>query len=94
MDNRINEIRRKISVLRAGMQNLEKAVRDQTNRGLDCTENALRQLALRRELVILIGEWKSAGGGDRLPSLQERLRESHRPLDKTKTPSRARLHLR
>jgi hypothetical protein len=76
MDNRINEIRRKISVLRARMIELEGVVRDQLNRGLDGAEAAGEQLAARREIVRLISEWKAAGGGDRLPSPAERSRTS------------------
>jgi hypothetical protein len=94
MDNRINEIRRKIIVLRSGMQELEAAVRDQCNHGLDCADNALRQFAMRRELVILIDEWKSTGGGDRLPSLQARLKENQRSPDKATMPVRGRRHLK
>jgi hypothetical protein len=94
MDNRINKIRRKISALRAEIGALEAAVRDQINRNVDCSENALRQLALRCELLGLIGEWKSAGGGDRLPGLQEHLKENHRARDKAEKLPRTRLHLR
>jgi hypothetical protein len=67
MDNRINEIRRKISVLRARTIELETLVRDQVGEDLDCSEAAHEQLAARREIAKLIGEWKAAGGGDRLP---------------------------
>ena len=68
MDNRINEIRRKVRLLRAQMLELEVLARNQISHDLDCSEAAGRQLALRRELVGLIGEWKAAGGGDRLPA--------------------------
>jgi hypothetical protein len=67
MDNRINEIRRKISLLRARMVELEAIVRGQIVQGVDCSEAAGEQLAARREIAKLIGEWKAAGGGDRLP---------------------------
>jgi len=49
MDNRINEIRRKISALRAEMLAIEDSIRDQINHDLDCTEASLRLMALRRE---------------------------------------------
>jgi len=68
MDNRINEIRRKVSLLRAQMLELEELVRNQIGHDLDCSEAVGRQLALRREVAGLIGEWKAAGGGDRLPA--------------------------
>ena len=67
MDNRINEIRRNISLLRARMIELEVLVRYQIGLGLDCSQAAGEQLAARREIPKLIGEWKAAGGGDRLP---------------------------
>jgi hypothetical protein len=67
MDNRINEIRRKISLLRASMLELETQARDQIAADLDCSQAASEQLAARREIARLIGEWKAAGGGDRLP---------------------------
>lgn len=67
MDNRINEIRRNISLLRARTIELEVQVRDQIGQGLDCSQAAGEQLAARRDITRLIGEWKAAGGGDRLP---------------------------
>lgn len=73
MDNRINEIRRKISMLRAEMAELEAAVRDQLNRDLDCSGSALQLLDLRRQMTRLIGEWKAAGGSDLLPNIRERV---------------------
>ena len=73
MDNRINEIRRKISALRLEMADLEAAVRDLVNRDLDCAESARRQIVLRQDMTRLIGEWRSAGGGDLLPNIGERV---------------------
>jgi hypothetical protein len=67
MDNRINEIRRNISLLRARTIELEVLVRDQIGQGLECSQAASEQLAARRDVTRLIGEWKAAGGGDRLP---------------------------
>jgi hypothetical protein len=69
MDNRINEIRRKISALRSEMAEVEADVRDRLNRGLDSADRALHQLCLRREIARLIGEWKASGGGDHLPDI-------------------------
>jgi hypothetical protein len=74
MDNRINEIRRKISALRLEMADVEASVRDLVNRNSDCTERALAQMDLRRKLSLLIGEWKAAGGGEVLPDVRDRLR--------------------
>lgn len=72
MDNRINEIRRKINALRAKMTEVEAAVRDQVNRDLDCTADAQRLMAMRAELAGLIGRWKAAGGSELLPSIRDR----------------------
>jgi hypothetical protein len=86
MDNKINEIRRKISTLRAGMTLVEASIRDQVNRDLDCSEASYRLLAMRAEVAELIGCWKAAGGGDRLPTVRERLSRSPegRPVARTK----------
>ncbi|WP_349629565.1 hypothetical protein [Bradyrhizobium guangdongense] len=73
MDNRINEIRRKISALRSEIVDLEASVRDLVARDLDCSESALSQLAMRVELKQLIGDWKAAGGGDLLPDVRDRV---------------------
>ena len=74
MDNRINEIRRKISALRLEMADVEAGVRDLVNCDRDCTERALAQMDLRRKINLLIGEWKAAGGGEVLPDIRARVR--------------------
>jgi hypothetical protein len=73
MDNRINEIRRKISVLRSEMADVEAAIRDLVNHGQDCTEPSCRLMAMRVQVAALVGEWKAAGGGERLPMFPARL---------------------
>jgi hypothetical protein len=78
MDNRINEIRRKISALRPDMIEVEGSIRDQIKHDLDCTETAMRLMAMRRELAALIVDWKAAGGGDRLPTVEVPPKEDHR----------------
>ncbi len=55
------------------MPDLEAAVRDEVNCGLDCTEKALRLIGMRKELAHLVGEWKTAGGGDLSLHLQQRI---------------------
>jgi hypothetical protein len=55
------------------MADVEAAVRNQVNGGLDCGESALRLINLRKDLARLIGEWKAAGGDDLLPHLQSRI---------------------
>lgn len=74
MDNRFNEIRRKISMLRAEMLVTEKAVRDLVNRDLDCKDLAFRLMAMRADLAELVRRWREAGGGDRLSAVPEGLR--------------------
>ena len=74
MDNRINEIRRKIRALRLEMADVEASVRDLVERDRDCTEKALAQMDLRRRINLLIGEWKVAGGTDVLPDVRDRVR--------------------
>jgi hypothetical protein len=83
MDNRVNDIRRKISVLRAEMLNVEATIRDQVNRDLDCTESSLRLMRMRGEIIALIGERNALGGKESCPNITERLRENYRPVRKT-----------
>jgi hypothetical protein len=89
MDNRINEIRRKISLFRGDMVLVEDAMRDQIRHDLDSTEAALRLMAMRTELAALVAEWKAAGGSEPLPTIQERLKANNRPAQKPKTATRS-----
>jgi hypothetical protein len=84
MDNRLNELRRKISALRLKMLDMEAAIRDQINKDEDCTESSFRLMAMRQELTAWVREWTLLGGGERLPTIQERLRENYRPVRKHK----------
>jgi hypothetical protein len=86
MDNRLNELRRKISSLRLQMLDMEASIRDQVNNDQDCTETALRLMGLRQQLTVLVREWSLLGGGERLPTIQERLRENYRAVQKRKVP--------
>jgi hypothetical protein len=88
MDNRINEIRRKISALRAEMAHVEETMRGQINHDLDCTGSALRLMALRAEVLLLVDEWKTAGGSDRLPTVDQRLKAFSRTSAKRKASFR------
>jgi hypothetical protein len=88
MDNRINEIRRRISVLRAEMAHVEETMRDQIRHDLDSTDSALRLMDMRQELAALVADWRAAGGSDPLPTIEERLKASHRPPQKLKTAAR------
>jgi hypothetical protein len=87
MDNRINEIRRRISALRAGMVRVEAVMRNQINHDLDCTEAGTRLMAMRAEMASLIADLKAAGGVDPLPTVEERLKENYRPPQKPKISS-------
>ena len=86
MDNRLNELRRKISGLRLQMLDMEASIRDQINHDQNCTESALRLMGMRQELTALVREWSLLGGGERLPTIQERLRENYRAVQKRKVP--------
>ena len=86
MDNRLNELRRKISSLRLQMLDMEASIRDQVNNDQDCTETALRLMGLRQQLTVLVREWSLLGGGERLPTIRERLRENYRAVQKRKVP--------
>ena len=88
MDNRINEIRRKISLLRAEMVCVEDAMRDQIRHDLDSTNSALRLMDMRKKLAALVADWRAAGGSEPLPTIQERLKASNRPAPKPKTATR------
>jgi predicted DNA-binding protein (UPF0278 family) len=80
MDNKINEMRRKIRALRAKMLDIEGSIRDQINRDLDCAETSLGLMAMRKVMVSLIRERNALGGGEECPNIAERLRENYRPV--------------
>ena len=82
MDNRINEIRRKINALRARMVHVENAMREQIRHDMDSTECALRLMAMRAELAALVAEWKAARGSEHLPTIEERLKANNRQAQK------------
>jgi hypothetical protein len=71
------------------MIGVEATKRDQVSRGRDCTEASLRLMAKRAEPLVLLGEWKAAGGSDRLPTVEERLKQYHRLPEKRQKPARS-----
>jgi hypothetical protein len=77
MDNRINENRKKIRLLRTTMLEAEAAIRGQIGRDEDCTENALRLMAMRTEMSDLSKE-RARLGDDKEPILIERLMQRRR----------------
>jgi hypothetical protein len=74
MDNRINKIRKKISVLRADMLEAERAMHRQVAHDQDCNDAATRLMTMRAELVRMIGERRALG--DLMPIGQPDLRRS------------------
>jgi len=85
MDNRINEIRRRMSVLRTEMVRVEDTMHEQIRHDLDSTEAAMRLMAMRAELAALVAEWKAAGGSELLPTIEERLKANKRQAQKPTT---------
>ncbi len=61
MDNRINQIRKKISALRFEMLNVEAAMHDEIAHDLDCTDTSTKLMALRAGMVALVNERKALG---------------------------------
>jgi hypothetical protein len=70
MDNRINEIRKKIRALRVSMLEAESIMHDQINRGEDCCFAAEEVLKMRVIMSLLVGERVLLG--DREPILINR----------------------
>ena len=82
MDNKLNEVRRKISFLRSEMLKAEDAIRKQINRDEDCTEASLRLMAMRTTMLSLFGERDSLGGSERLLDVEERLKAEYRAVSR------------
>ena len=74
MDNKLNQIRRKIKALRVQMLSAEDNIRKQLNRDKDCSEAAMHLMAMRVVMLGLIGERNRLGGEERLLNVDERLR--------------------
>ena len=71
------------------MTDVEASVRDLVSRDRDCAGRALHQMGLRRNLALLIAEWKAAGGGDVLPNIRDvRLRPAKKDGKPMRTTSR------
>ncbi len=75
MDNRLNKIRKEMSVLRADMLRVEDRIRDQVDHDQDCTLSALCLMEMRAKMTALVREWTLLGGRANLPTVDERLRE-------------------
>jgi hypothetical protein len=74
MDNKLNEIRRKIRFLRSEMLAAEDNIRQQVNRDEDCSEAAVHLMSMRVVMLGLIGERNRLGGEERLLNVDERLK--------------------
>ena len=74
MDNKLNEIRRKIRVLRTDMLVASDYIRQQVNRDEDCSASAVRLLTMRGAMLGLIRERNRLGGEERLLDVDERLK--------------------
>ena len=83
MDNRLNEIRRKISFLRSEMLRFEATIRQQVNRDEDCSDASMQLMAMRVFMLGLISERNMLGGGEeRLLNVDERLKVDYRAVSR------------
>jgi hypothetical protein len=78
MDNKINENRKKIRLLRTQMLEAEAAIRARIGRDEDCTETSLALMTMRAEMSGLSKE-RARLGDDKEPILVERLMRPRRP---------------
>jgi len=84
VDNTLNEIRRRIGLLRSQMLAAEDVIRKQIDRDEDCTDASLRLMAMRTKMLGLIGDRDSLGGSEPLLNMEERLKAEH-PVTKQST---------
>jgi hypothetical protein len=82
MDNKLNEIRRKISLLRSQMLSAEVTIRKQVNRDEDCSVASMHLMATRVVMLGLISERNRLGGEERLLNVDERLKVGYRTVSK------------
>jgi hypothetical protein len=83
MDNKLNEIRRKIKFLRAEMLGAEDNIRKRVNRDEDCSEAAVHLMSMRVVMLGLISERNRLGGEERLLNVDERLKFDVRAVRRT-----------
>ena len=82
MDNKLNEIRRKIRFLRSEMLSAEGSIRNQVNRDQDCSEASMHLMAMRVVMLGLIAERNRLGGEERLLDVDERLKVGYRAVSR------------
>jgi hypothetical protein len=80
MDNKINEIRRKINFLRTEMLRYEDTIRAQINRDEDCSQSSMQLMAMRVVMLGLIAERNRLGGEERLLNIDEMLKVDYRAV--------------
>jgi hypothetical protein len=71
------------------MDAVETEMRKQIAQDGDCIAAGTRLLAMRKELAVMIEEFTALGGPVRLPSVDERLKQSYRPLPKGRVRERS-----
>jgi hypothetical protein len=84
MDNRLNEIRKKIRASRARMRAVEAEMRNDIAHDRDCTAAGTRLLAMRKGLALMIAEFTTMGGAVPLPTVDERLKKNYRPVSRAR----------
>ena len=77
MDNTLNEIRRRISLLRSQMLATEDVIRKQIDRDEDCTDSSLRLMAMRTKMLRLISDRDSLGGSEPPLNVEQQLTAEH-----------------
>ena len=82
MDNKLNEIRRKISFLRGEMLRYEDTIRKQVNRDEDCLQSSMQLMAMRVGMLGLIAERNRLGGEEQLLNVNERLKADGRVVSR------------
>ena len=95
MDNRLNEIRKKIRTFRGQMQVVEAEMRNDIAHDRDCTAAGARLLAMRRELKVMVEEFKTLGGVESSPTVD--MRQSDRPVPRrraTRLPTKTKAQKR
>jgi hypothetical protein len=75
--DKLNEVRRRISVLRSRMLAKEDLIRKKIDRDQDFTDTSLRLMALRTKMLELIADRNSLGGSEPLLNVEERLKAEH-----------------
>src|ERR1700756_5050456 len=84
MDNRLNKIRKDMTLLREEMRRAEAVMHDRIGRDQDSTAAAVRVLEMRMQLAAKVAEWTAMGGLAILPTVEQRLKEKREPHTRPK----------